>query len=124
MTTLTKQQQKLLLILVGCALLIVGFIAFFHQSQPSPQDLEQQARAFLIEKYHPSACYGMPRIVHKGEPGPEPKLELSQKYNMGFEYEVWDGHCCSITIYKGNLTYSNNKFVDNLTSNETKQVPC
>lgn len=118
---ITKQQLGiLLLIFIGVLVLLV----VFYQQQNIPTDLEQQARAFLVEKYHPGACYGMPRVVHKGEAPPQPKIELSQKDKTSFEYEVWDGHCCGITIYKGILTYSNKKFSDNLISNKTEIVPC
>jgi len=139
MTEKTEQQKeqkykKIALVLISLLIIVTCFIILFPQKSPLPQDLEQQATAFLLEKYKPGSCYGMPRVIHKGETLPKPKIEISDHcITMGrtcapfeyiFDYEIWDGHCCSIIIYKGVLTYLDGNFTDNLISNKTEDVPC
>ena len=117
-----KILKKLVPLFFFALILITCFFVFFPQNL-TYEVSEEQARAFLIENYNPGSCYGMPQIIRDGAPLPEPKIEITREAN-NFNYEIWDGHCCSITTYKGVLTYSNGNFSDNLISNKTESVPC
>lgn len=71
---------------------------FYGYSIGFKADTEKNTRQKLLAYYNPGTCYGMP--VAGGVP--QAIVNLKKKRDH-WQYEVWDGNCCNIKVFKGNV---------------------
>lgn len=115
-------------------------------------DEEIKMRLYLVKKYNPGDCFGMPMIKnprYQSKISPELLLKVkslsSEKLNdVEFEkiirqmeriaikktdtakyyFQFVDGKCCSIMHYKGNLEMHNDEIFEELLEQRGEIVPC
>ncbi len=115
---------------------------------------ELKVKLYLVEKYDPGICYGMPGPVPEeaisGMIDRQPELAefLAVNYDLKSDLEIYnrikqlngvrlteisggkyqfnftDGQCCTLTIYQGEAVIIADTVSDKITSRETKQNPC
>jgi hypothetical protein len=124
----------------------------------SPQETtalnELEAKAYLVEKYEPGICFGMPsplppaytikKVISQNSDLVKyikAKLNLSNDYDIyekivqfrnitltksisGYDFSLLDGGCCTITSYKGKVKIEEQKITDEITDHTADNVPC
>jgi len=121
-------------------------------SDALPQNLE--IKLYLVDKYNPGTCYGMPSPVteesingmiarnkslsalvkekYKLKSDLEIYMKLKQIFGIQiepvsggkYEYDFIDGQCCSLNSYIGQIENIGGKISDTVTNQETKNNPC
>ncbi len=107
-------------------------------------------RTYLVEKYNPDNCFGMPSISIYPERKVNKDLivRIKERFNLTHDseaeriarkmariglmkeseneyyFEFSDGRCCDITKYKGRIKLVINKIIEELIEKESKNVPC
>ncbi|MFA6979113.1 MAG: hypothetical protein WC209_07280 [Ignavibacteriaceae bacterium] len=115
-------------------------------------DEEIKMRFYLVKKYNPGDCFGMPLIKnprYQSKISPELLLKVknlsSEKPNdvecekiirqmeritikktapATYYFQFEDGKCCSIIYYKGNLEIRNDEIFEELLEENMEMVPC
>ncbi len=112
------------------------------------------AKLYLIDKYDPGVCFGMPGPVPQSSidsliAGNKQLSEfLKQRYKISSDLDVYnklkqlqdvqltvvasskykfqfmDGQCCSMTFYQGTVEVSGDKATDIVTNKESRTNPC
>ncbi|MFA5047800.1 MAG: hypothetical protein WC516_02025 [Patescibacteria group bacterium] len=115
---------------------------------------ELLAKMYLVDKYKPGICYGMPGPVPEeavaGMIARNSQLAkfLKQKYGLSgdldvynkikqlngisldklgsgrFNFEFMDGQCCTMTGYQGEVIIIGSSITDKVNNQETKTNPC
>lgn len=113
---------------------------------------EFRIRAYLVDKYNPGNCFGMPQIKSPFETEIKVKEDLIEKikkeYNIKddskaeqfaikmskigiikeskneYRYEVRDGRCCGITTYTGKIRLKKKKIIETVIGKKEEMVPC
>ncbi|OIO18831.1 MAG: hypothetical protein AUJ23_03040 [Candidatus Magasanikbacteria bacterium CG1_02_32_51] len=140
-------------------LIIVSVASFFlikkFFSEPTKINYvdNPDVKTFLIKKYNPGTCYGMPStgleflidIKIKNKPelvdyikktfNTEDKfviyhkisqihqIELIQK-SYGYDFTIQNGQCCTIFTYEGKVKIKNDTMSSDITKTSIKNVPC
>lgn len=119
---------------------------------PMPENL--QIKGYLVEKYNPGICYGMPAPVreedingmisrnqafaeyvknrYKLKTNLEVYMKIKQYFGIQlksisggkFQYNFVDGQCCTLKAFEGQIENLGGKISENLTNQETKNNPC
>lgn len=119
----------------------------------SEQNEELEVKAYLVKKYDPGLCFGMPGIPSDNEVSTilsqYPGLEIFVKENFrvrhdfeisniikqflgikltktdfGYTFMFEDGKCCNIHTYEGKVMVNGEKITDEVTNKSTRNVPC
>ncbi|MFA6918613.1 MAG: hypothetical protein WC244_00645 [Patescibacteria group bacterium] len=114
---------------------------------------ELQVKLYLIDKYNPGVCYGLPgpvpEVAIQGMITDNPDLVkfLKSKYELktdldiykkikqingiylkqdkgSYLYEFTDGQCCTLHAYQGQITIIGNNISDTILQQETQSNPC
>jgi len=111
---------------------------------------EMKIRLYLVEKYNPGNCFGMPgppppnqrkissellskikRLVpEKSDIECEKLIQKMQRIGLEkidagkYYFEFKDGKCCNIIYYKGNIEIFNGAIREKLLEKTIKTVPC
>ncbi|MFA5029244.1 MAG: hypothetical protein WC518_00655 [Patescibacteria group bacterium] len=115
---------------------------------------ELQVKFYLVDKYNPGTCYGLPGPVPAeaiaGMIGRNPELAelVRSKYNLTADLDVYnkikqlngiqleklaggkyqfdftDGQCCILKAYEGEVTIVGQTISDTITKQDSKQNPC
>ncbi len=109
-------------------------------------------KAYLVEKYNPGFCFGMPSIEY-GSPStaieayPRTANFVKERFGISYEYNVYtkmrqicsikltesgsvyefvftDGKCCTISTIEGIIYFDDEEIIDEIKKTETKVVPC
>jgi hypothetical protein len=145
-------------------LAIILSLKVYPQEQPIPveipnhfeinfkNDKELRIRAYLVEKYNPGDCFGMPQVKSPYETKIIVNKELIERIKKEYKikedskaeqfaikmskigiikeskneyrYEVRDGRCCGITTYKGKIRLKNKKIIETVIEKKEEMVPC
>lgn len=114
-------------------------------------DVELNFKLFLVEKYRPGNCYGMPDpdpFYYKNSdkdtllqriksllPGRDDSeymlltqmtrgIKLQKTGNGAYEFEFSDGQCCTVYHYKGVVEMKAGIIEDNVIEKTSETVPC
>lgn len=117
-----------------------------------PENL--QIRAYLVDKYNPGICYGMPWPIKdedinniitinesfakyiKDKYKLKSDLEIYMKMKQylaiklipasggKFQYNIIDGQCCTSKLYDGTIENLAGRITENLLNQDTKNNPC
>lgn len=143
-------------------LAIILSLKIFPQEQPLPVEIssfyeinfkhdDYKIRAFLVEKYNPGDCFGMPQIKDPYETKIKVNKDLiariKKEFNIKedskaeqfaikmskigilkeskneYSYEFRDGNCSGITTYKGKIQLKNKKIIETVIEKTEKMVP-
>ena len=114
---------------------------------------ELQVKLYLIDKYKPGVCYGLPTpvpevaIVGMITDNPDLVKFLKSKYSLktdleiynkikqingihliqdkgSYTYEFTDGQCCTLHAYQGKITIIGNSISDVILQQATQSNPC
>ncbi len=114
---------------------------------------ELQVKLYLIDKYNPGVCYGLPgpvpEVAIQGMIADNPDLVkfLKSKYELktdldvykkikqingirliqdkgSYTYEFMDGQCCTLHAYQGKITIIGNSISDVILQQATQSNPC
>ena len=115
---------------------------------------ELEIKFYLVEKYNPGVCYGLPGSVSQEVTGgmisrnPELAQLIKGKYNLTSDLDIYnkikqlngimltkmaggkyqfnftDGQCCILTAYEGEVDIVGKTISDQIIREETKQNPC
>jgi hypothetical protein len=114
---------------------------------------ELQVKLYLVDKYNPGICYGLPGPVPEqavtGMIADNPDLVkfLKGKYDLktnmdiynkikqinaihlsqekgSYIYEFTDGQCCTLHAYQGRITIIGNNITDTILKQQTQTNPC
>ncbi|MBI3597211.1 MAG: hypothetical protein HY203_08680 [Nitrospirae bacterium] len=87
---------------------------------------ESMVKEYLISKYKPGTCFGLP--------GPQDEISrhLIQfretvliKIDQGYRFIIKDGHCCTINNYQGKIIMDGDKIIEEkITNKSVEAVPC
>jgi hypothetical protein len=114
---------------------------------------EFQIKAYLIRKYDPKACFGMPKVIREEtvrltlERTPDLVAFIKEEFghstdhnihnvieqlrtialtktDEGYDFTMRDGRCCTITTYKGRIRIQGSEISDEVTAKSVENVPC
>ena len=114
---------------------------------------ELQVKLYLVDKYNPGVCYGLPgpvpEVAISGMIADNPDLVkfLKSKYELktdldiykkikqingiylkqdkgSYLYEFTNGQCCTLHAYQGQITIIGNNISDTILQQETQSNPC
>ncbi len=91
---------------------------------PEAQISEDEARSYLIQKYTPGICFGMPTLYDDPSQFPEPVIILTKTSNKSFNFRLEDGKCCTIHIFNGVVELKGATITDKIIDSNTLNVPC
>lgn len=139
-------------LLIISAILISGCIVNSQNYQMKESE-ELKIKSYLVKKYNPGTCFGMPKIVPdeiiektlrqnsdlvkyiKNKFGPLNDREIFRKIvqlknielkrnNNIYYFTFSDGRCCEITEYEGEAEMNEGRVNDKIINKFTKSVPC
>lgn len=130
----------------------ISAVAKNNSSDPMPDNLE--IKIYLVDKYNPGTCYGMPtpvpeeaisgmiarnqslanlvRTKYKLKSNLDIYLKIKQIFGIQlapisggkYKYDFTDGQCCSLKYYSGEIQNIGGKILDSVTDQQTKNNPC
>lgn len=108
---------------------------------------DQEAKAYLLGKYNPGICFGMPRVITETERTlvmkPDVVTYVRQRFSVTSDNDIYtkivqllgitirgdaftfrDGKCCTITTYEGKIKIDGSTIQDEVVKQDAQNVPC
>ena len=146
-------QRKYYLIMGLVAILGIFLISGCVKQTPPQQTEELNIKAYIVEKYNPGRCFGIPGPVPdelvsrtlnqnanlvtfvKNEFGVIKDYEVYTKIDQlegiiltktdyGYNFTFKDGNCCNIHTYEGKIRVDENQITDEVINKYTENVAC
>ncbi len=134
-------------------IIVIFFNSGCVQKNPPKETEEINIKIYLIDKYAPGMCFGMPgpvsdELVNRTlNQYPELVTLVKNRYNLskdsqifekieqlnsvtlvktdaGYDFSFTDGGCCSINKYSGKIKIEGDQITDEITNTSSEQVPC
>lgn len=112
------------------------------------------AKMYLIEKYNPGVCFGMPSpvpqsgidyLINNNKPLADfvrqryhlssdlevynklkqfQNIQLNMIASSKYKFQFMDGQCCTLTFYQGTIEVKGDRAIEIIENKETKNNPC